>query len=375
MKRIGKLLLSLGISAICFWYVFKDTHWFSYVDPVLGPQPGMWDGLKSANYWWLIPYLGLLTAVHLCRTLRWGAWLSPLEKVPFKKLNEAAGIGFMMLIVLPFRLGEFARPFLIAQRSRIRRSAAMSSVVLERIVDGIIIAVLLRILLFFIPTETEDIRRIRLGANLMFAVFFGGLLFLLFALWQRDRAVRWVRATAGVVSPALADKVAEIVDNFVGAVRQLPRGREMFGFFFFSALYWVLNGLGMSLLANAFDCTFGGAQVCAPLRLSVFQGFVVLCVLVAGLMIPAAPGSAGTFQASIKLALSVFVPSAVVNSSGVAYANVVWLVQISQQILFGLILMASSRQSFRDIAGTLSREAEGPAPAAEALPGKETPIG
>ena len=59
--------------------------------------------------------------------------LSGLEKVPFKQLYEASAIGFMMLIILPFRLGEFARPFLIAQRSGIRRSAAMTSVVFERI--------------------------------------------------------------------------------------------------------------------------------------------------------------------------------------------------------------------------------------------------
>ncbi|MHB8874307.1 MAG: lysylphosphatidylglycerol synthase transmembrane domain-containing protein [Myxococcaceae bacterium] len=357
MKRAVKLGLSLAITAVCLWWTFKDTRWAE-----------MWASLGSANYLMLLPYLGILTGIHLCRTLRWGDLLSGIEEVKFRKLNEAAAIGFLMLVVLPFRLGEFARPFLIAERSKIRRSAAMTTVVLERIVDGIIIAVMLWVLMLFVPGDSADIRHIKWGANLMFAVFFGGLCFLLFALWQRQRAVWLVRATAGRISEKLADKAAEIVDNFVGAMHQLPPRRRIVSFFFFTAIYWALNGVGMSLLANAFNCRGAEAVVCQPIAVSVFQGFVMLAVLVVGLMIPAAPGGAGTFQAAVLIALSVFLPQSVVNSSGVAYANVLWLVQMFQQISFGLIFMVLSKQSFSDIAGKLGKSAEGPPPppAAEA---------
>lgn len=317
----------------------------------------MWESLRAANYLWLLPYLLLLTGIHLCRTLRWGNLLAGLEKVPFRKLNEASGIGFMLLILLPFRLGEFARPFLVAQRSQIRRSAAMTTVVLERIVDGIAIATLLRILLFFVPDELGGIDRLKLGANLMFLVFGGGLAFLLFALWQRERAVQLVRATAGKISASAADRMAEVVDAFVGAMKQLPGPGQLFSFFFFTAGYWVLNGLGMSLFARAFDCAVGGTAVCEPLLLTTFQGFLVLAVLVVGLMIPAAPGGAGTFQAFIILALSVFLPPSVVNSSGLAYANVLWLVQMAQQVAFGLVLALVSKQSLKDIFSKLNSEA------------------
>jgi hypothetical protein len=282
--------------------------------------------------------------------------LSGIEKIPFQRLNEASGIGFMMLIILPFRMGEFARPFLIAERSQIRRSAAMTSVVFERIVDGIIIAVLLRSLLFFVPNPNGEINRILWGANLMFAVFFGGLMFLLFARWQHDRAVRLIAATAGRISPALGEKVAHVVDGFVGAMKQLPDAKNLTAFFAWTGAYWLLNGVGISVLARAFDCHGGTVAQCVPMDLTVFQGFVVLGVLIVGLMIPAAPGSAGTFQAFIVLGLTVFVPRDVVNASGVAYANVLWVVQILQQILFGVVLMTLSTRSFRGIAGKLSDE-------------------
>ena len=200
MKRALKLGISLLVTAAFTAWAFRGTNVHE-----------QWMSLRSANYYWLAPYFVLLLVVHLARTLRWGCLLSGMERLRFKPLNEASAIGFMMLIVLPFRLGEFARPFLIAQRSSIRRSAAMTSIVLERIVDGVTIALLLRALLLFVPSETSEVRYVKLGANLMFAVFGGGLAFLLFAAWQQARAVRLVRAVASLVSEGVADKVAGVV--------------------------------------------------------------------------------------------------------------------------------------------------------------------
>ena len=330
-----KLVASLIVTLLFSWWAFRETNWQSQLS-----------SLKSANYAWVVPYFGILTLIHVARTLRWGCLLSGMERVPFGKLNEASGIGFMMLLVLPFRLGEFARPLLIAQRSSIRRSAAMTSVVLERITDGMFVAAMMRLLLFFVPANVPELRYVTLGANLMFAVFGGGLAFLLFALWHQESAVRLVRSTVGRVVPALADKMADVVDSFVGAMRQLPGRRQMAGFFLYTILYWALNGAGMAVLSRAFG-TMG---------LTLFQAYVLNCVLVVGVMIPAAPGMLGTFQAAIKVGLSLFLPASVVNSSGLAYANVLWLCQTLQQVGFGVLLMAMGHQSFKDIAGKLNKE-------------------
>ncbi|RYZ35165.1 MAG: flippase-like domain-containing protein [Myxococcaceae bacterium] len=348
MKRAVNLIASLLVTAIFMWWAFRDTDVSTQIA-----------SLKAANYAWVLPYFLCLTAIHVFRTLRWGALLSGLERVPFRKLNEASGIGFMMLLVLPFRLGEFARPFLIAQRSSIRRSAAMTSVVLERIVDGLFVAALFRVLLFFVPvnTEGEGMRYVELGSWLMFGLFGGGLVFLLLGLWHQEATVRLVRATVGRFSPGIADKVADIVDTFVGAMRQLPDGRHIALFFLYTVLYWAVNGFGMVLLARAFDCSGAAPGVaCEPMNLSLFQSYIVMCVLVVGVMIPAAPGMVGTFQAAIKVGLGLFLPAAVVNAHGLAYANVLWLCQTVQQVLFGLVLLSISHMSFRELAGNMKKD-------------------
>lgn len=336
MRRIVQLVVSLAITGVSFWWTFRSTDW-----------DAMWASLRTAKWWVLLPYMGLLFMIHLARTLRWGNLLSGLGKVKFSALNEASGIGFMMLLVLPFRLGEFARPFLIAERSSIRRSAAMTTVVLERIVDGIVIAVLLRVLLFFVPEQAHSLAYVRAGANVMFLVFGSGLLFLLLARWQHERVMKLIWAVFGRISPKAAERVVYIVDGFVSAMRQLPDGKNLAMFFLMTGAYWALNGYGMSLLGSAFP----------QLQLSFFEGLVILSVLIVGLMIPAAPGSAGTFQAFIILGLGLFLPKAVVNASGVAYANVLWVVQMAQQIGFGLLLMVMSKRSFGNIAHKLGDEA------------------
>lgn len=347
MTRWIKFGVSLFITGVCLWWTFKDTRWDE-----------MWTALRSANWLVTLPiYLLLLTVVHLARTLRWGNLLSGIERVPFRPLNEASAIGFMMLVILPFRLGEFARPFLIAERSGIRRSPAMTSVVLERIIDGIIIAGLLRGLMFFVPDDAHDIDRVRIGANLMFLVFFSGFCFLLLARWKHDLVVGLMRKVGGLVSPHLTEKIVHMVDGFVGALKQLPDGKNMALFFFWTAVYWAANGYGMAFFANGFDCSGAPAgAACQPLQLSAFQGYFVLCVVIVGMMIPAAPGSAGTAQLALLIGLGVFLPQSVVKSSGVAYANVLWLVQMLQQIAFGLFFLVRSHGSFRDIAGKLGEQ-------------------
>jgi len=336
VKRILKFLASLAVTLVFGWWAFRDTH--------LDEQ---WASLRSAHYAWVIPYVGILLLIHLCRTARWGALLASQERVRFRALNDAAAIGFMMLLILPFRLGEFARPFLIAQRSSIRRSAAMTSVVLERIADGVFVALLLRGLLFLVHGNATPIRLARYGANVMFAIFFGGFLFLLFAAWHHDRAVALVRGTLGRVSEALGERASGIVDSFVGALKQGHRPAELAAFLAWTVVYWGLNGFGMWVLMRAF-----------PFQLTLLQSYVVMCLLVVGVMIPAAPGLVGTFQAAVKLGLSIFLPAAVINGPGLAYANVLWLCQTGQQIGLGLIFLSIDQLSFRDLAGRLEREGD-----------------
>ncbi len=130
--RLIQAVVGVAISAVALWLTLRGKD--------LGQ---VWEAIRQADYRFLILYLPFWAVIHLSRTWRWGILLEPVARVPFRKLNAASAVGWMALVIMPFRLGEFARPYLVAERPGLRVSAALSSVVVERVADGLFSAVML----------------------------------------------------------------------------------------------------------------------------------------------------------------------------------------------------------------------------------------
>ncbi len=317
MNRLVKLAVGTAISVLLLWLSFRNVEFQNVAD-----------SLKQARLSYLIPYFATLVVIHFSRTFRWGILLEPLGKPTFSKLNMASAVGIMGLMLLPFRLGEFVRPILIAEDGKIRPSAAMGSIVVERVVDGLAMAVVLFVaLLFSTPATTDEklIQWARWGGVFVFLAFLAILIFVVIAYRKREAAVGLVRRIFGLVSSKLADKFADMLDAFIGGLRILPDGRKIAAFIGYTALYWGINGLGMMMLAHGFG-----------LPLDVPAAFAVNGILVIGVMIPAGPGMMGTFQGATILGMQLFFPDEAQNGAVFAYAWVVWAAQVSQQVVFGM---------------------------------------
>ena len=324
MKRFLQAAVGLAISGGALWLTLRGKD--------LG---AIWAAARDFDARWLAPYVLTLGVIHLARTVRWGLLLEPVAKIPFARLNGVSAVGIMALIVLPFRLGEFARPYLIADGKRLRVSAALSSVVVERVVDGIFTAVLLMVVLFSVPDGTPGLRLLRAAGYAVLLAFGGLLAFLVVAYRNRSLAVRFTQRVAGVVSPRLADRIAGMMDAFIHGLRVLPSRGKVALFFALTLLYWGVNAYGMALLARGFGIHLGTAA-----------SFGVLGALVVGVMIPAGPGMVGTFQAATVIGLSLFVPRATVDVAGQAYANVLWATQLAFQTALGMVFLFSRHVSF-----------------------------
>ncbi|HYS82056.1 MAG TPA: lysylphosphatidylglycerol synthase transmembrane domain-containing protein [Anaeromyxobacteraceae bacterium] len=317
MKRFIQAVAGLGISGGALALTLRGKN--------LGT---IWAEMLHADYRWLWPYVALLFLIHVIRTVRWGLLLEPVAKVPFSKLNAVSAVGFMALILLPFRLGEFARPYLVAERPRLRVSAALSSVVVERVADGLFTAMLLILTLLAVPEGTRGLPAFRLAGVVVFVAFALLLAFLVLAYKNRPRAVRLTHRLLDPISPRVAERASGMMDAFIHGLRLVPSRRKVALFFALTFVYWAVNGWGIQLFARSFGFT-----------LSLSQAYTVLGVLVVGVMIPAGPGMVGTFQAAVAGGLSLFAPNA--GERAFAFANVLWLVQIVQQTALGVVFLFS----------------------------------
>ncbi len=319
MKRIAQALAGIAISGAALYYTLqgKDLR-------------AIWGAILGANYAWVAAYFAVLVAIHLLRTVRWGILLEPVARIPFSKLNAASAVGFMALMILPFRLGEFARPYLVAERPRIRVSAALSSVVVERVVDGLFTALLLVVTLFAVPAQSGAVVHWRVGGAIVFLAFAAILAFLVLAYRNRALAVRLTHRLVDPVSPRVAERLSGMMDAFIHGLRLVPSRAKVLLFFALTVTYWGVNGLGMGILARAFG-----------LHLDLVASYTVLGILVVGVMIPAGPGMIGTFQAFVLAGLGLFLPASSVRTAGTAYANVLWAAQLIQLTAFGLVFLFS----------------------------------
>ncbi len=356
LKLTVRLLLSLGVSAVLMWLSLRNAD-----------LRAVGRAIASADPWRMAGYAAILVCVHLVRTVRWGILLEPLGRVGFKRLNSASAVGFMLLIVLPFRLGEFARPLLIARPppgvggATLRRSGAFASIVVERIVDGLAIGLLgivaLRMLGASASGRYADFAR---NASVLVALgFFTLCVAVTAAFFLRDRAVQLTSALLRPFSPRLAQRASSMLDAFISALH-LGSGWKALAFFALTALYWSLNGFGLTLLAPAFGFHL------APLMVAT-----ILAVQVVGVMVPAGPGMIGTMQFFTQAGLSIFVPDAFTRGSPVAahaagYANALWMLNFGVQVALGLLFMLLGHVSLRGLlqpSPEAASETDLPAPA------------
>jgi uncharacterized membrane protein YbhN (UPF0104 family) len=349
LKRALYALLSLAISAVCVWLSLRNA-----------PLREVGAAMAAADLRRIAAYLCILLVIHLVRTVRWGILLTPLGEVSFKRLNSASAVGWMLLMVLPLRLGEFARPLLIARPpagggAHLRRSGALASIVVERIVDGIFVGVLGMISLRMLGSSASGkyLDFARSASILVAAGFFGLSVALLLAVLFRERALRLCRAVLLPLSPRLAQRAAGVLESFISAVH-VGSGWKVLWFFALTALYWSLNATGMAILAPAF-----GFTGLTPLMLSV-----ILTIQVVGVMVPAGPGMVGTLQFFTQAGLSLFAAEGF-SARGAALANTIWLLQFGEQCALGLTFLIAGHVSLKGLFGASAQfDDDAPAPAA-----------
>jgi uncharacterized protein (TIRG00374 family) len=303
------------------------------------------------RWWTLGGYLLVNCVVHFVRAARWTLLLSPMARVPLRRVLGVSFIGFAAIVFLPFRTGEAVRPLLIRKHGNISGWAATGTIAAERIIDGLVLNLMLLAGLSLstplsplpdhignLPVSPAIVPR---AAYTMLAVF--ALAFTVMGVFYAKR--EWARRTTlrvfGLVSPRLATWLADRVENVGQGLRFLPNARLSVPFIGVTVLYWMLNSAGLWLMAwgSGFD-TFSYTEACTSIG-----------VIALGILVPNAPGFFGAFQLALYAALAVYYPSDMVIGPGAALVLLVYSGQLFVATTAALLGVILERTGVRDALG------------------------
>lgn len=276
------------ISAVFLYLAFRKVD-FSQV----------WVYLRQAQWGWALLGLVFYFLGVLLRAFRWQVLLKPLKILPVKKLFSIVAIGYMGNNVYPARAGELLRSVLLKQKENIEISASLATIVVERLFDALVILGLVILNLYqltSLPTAQKYVGTIR-GVAVWGSVIFLALLVLFLALVlfpvPTKKITDWVINT--LVVKKLRPELTGIVEKFIVGLSSLRSARESFKVLGLSIAVWVCEtGLYWGVMkAMGLDLSF--------MTLMLLNGVVNLVLLV-----PAAPGGLGTFDAACKAMLEAF---------------------------------------------------------------------
>jgi len=340
-RVLPKLAISLALGALFAWLVNRGGV------PIIPPAAAF-----SHVVWWAVPvYVLTLLGTHFFRASRWRFLIRPVkDDIPLLDTILLNWIGFFAIFALPLRLGEVARPALTKVRHAVSVSTGIGTVAVERVIDGVVTSLCVvwaLVALPQIPTDDELARSLPYYGALAVTAFGGAFVALALFLWQRELAVRLVRATLGRISPKLGGLVASKVLAVADGVRSIAAPRLALSFLAETLLYWGLNALGMWLLG-----------VGCGLEMSFGHAVGVMGILAIGILLPAGPGLFGTFQLALSTALRLYFAASVVGEQGAVYIFLMYAVQAVVMTLTGVVPLYALKLSFSDLLRTSQPESE-----------------
>jgi hypothetical protein len=234
-----------------------------------------------ANWWWVSLALVSDVAIYFCQGWRWSLLLRPVVRVRWLRSTQAVFIGLLANEVLPLRTGELVRGYIQSLWARIPFSVVVSSIVVERLFDGIILVAGFYVTTFYVEVP-HYLRDISLSLAAILAV---AALLVVIVMFHKHHAHAAV----------LRSRWAAMLWHVVEGLHAMGNSRWFCASALVSVLYLSLQVVPVYALMRAYN-----------LDLSIGVAAVVLVILRIGTIVPQAPGNMGGFQFFTVVALRLF---------------------------------------------------------------------
>ena len=160
-KQISALIkyaFFFGLGLFLVWWSLRQipaNKWDEFMDT-----------LKGAKYWLMVPVFLILSLSHIVRALRWRILMEPMGYKPsLPNTFFAVMIGYLANLAIP-RLGEVLKCTLLAKYEKVPAEKLVGTIVAERAVDVISLAII-----FIITLLTQSDLIVSYGLELFRQLF------------------------------------------------------------------------------------------------------------------------------------------------------------------------------------------------------------
>ena len=323
MKKIFSYIIKYGIpiaiSAALAWFLSKNVDWGAIKESLK----------QDVNYWWFLPVIVVSIFSHVFRAMRWRLQLRALGITPPLRALVCSIFGTYFVNLLFPRLGEVWRCGYIARREKAPFTTLVGSMVVDRLSDTVMVA-LLTVITFFLATpqmnEFLGARDANGGGGLLTAWWF----WLVIALGVACVAFVWWLFKADITNKLLL-KVRDMIKNLWDGFAAIGRMEGKWMFLLYTLLIWGCYFMQLYIATFAFSFN-AGLGVVAVLVLFVLSSI--------GMAVPT-NGGLGAWQFAIIFGLAIYGVGSLplttpFNEQASAFAWLVWGIQTLLLIALGI---------------------------------------
>lgn len=328
IKKALKYLLSFSLAVLFFWLAFKD---FTVAD-----FERLLKTISGVNLNLIIAVIVAIVISNVIRAWRWSLLLSTVkERMNLLNLYNSTMIGYAVNMVLP-RVGEISKAVNLSKYENIDVKKVLASVVIERILDTLVFAMLLAISSFAFRHKINevfgniDFLGVQMPLEMMsyLMLLMTVMLLVLFAALSLypEKVAEIIESGFSKISEKLAARASEFVKAFIEGAGALKQPTKYLEIIISSFVIWFIYLLGtlLPMYAMNYDAKYGLGfmEAMATMSISAFGQFVT-------------PAGAGTYQYICQTILSDLFDVLLPEAS--AFALLTFAISFFTSGLFGLL--------------------------------------
>lgn len=317
--------LAIGVTLVFTMLVFIDVE-----------SVGVKEAFGKMHIFWGFLMIPPLIASHLVRSLRWKLLLMPIVNVPLFHLWRYTTIGLMLNDLIPARVGEAARLWFIRKNHEANLASVAGIALIERIVDGVTMASLFILALFFVENPSETLLEARSWATgiFLFAAFILALLVLF-----PESAKRFLTAIAARFGRQTETLAKSLLADFFTGLAVIRSPKRILLMLFLTYGVWLVEMLSYWFVFLSF---FDNAGYHWAMLAIATVSFMTL--------LPAAPGYIGLFEFATIIALMQFGMS---KSEAFAASVAMHVLQTGYVFTLGFLLLMKERLGLSEALGAI----------------------